>query len=526
MKQSTYSIFLAMLLCLGFSFLIECAGKDNIHAGPSESARISYQESLASRDTILENHKKLKQMFKIIRRATKDNSGVTIFDKIKNFDLSDEWDKIDSILQDFYVQMDLNNNPDTPENEWLDEIHRSIDYCETYFGKWWQNNDLRAYVVIQIGVDDLNYSHPYEEFCKRLDGQSGNTLCWHCQLTYDRRNIHIQLQGKYALGYFTEVTTFIDKSKPASKSTDQLAVSDAQDFFYYNIVAREEPPYYDALPEAKKDLKIACNTFIQPLGNNDFEVWSLYALPLKQFKADSNNNLNFHIDQKIWSDNNKPRIIAENQSRKYAVSRGTDLKDACCFFAVKNLLTKGDWKLISTPIEGGTKNKTIYSQDISLPLLAQSTELSSILLYVNDPDASVKKDQVMVNNQYFTGWPFRSYHPQDSLHALVTWQNYNPGKSVVVWFLSPKKQRQKGINYSALTEKFWTTMRQFDFPVLDFMEETDIVLSASKTDNTNIYKLSSPLDEVPKGEYSLVFLQVEPRLREPVKIVQTEIRVK
>ena len=525
MKQNPNTIYLGILFCIILTFSIGCLSNDLVKSGSAEKARLLYQNSLLPTDTILENRHKIKQVFKIMRRSTFDTSRTSIFDKIKDYDLETEWDIIDSILQEFYVQMDFNNNPDTPENEWMIEMKHRMDYCDAHFHGWWTNNDMRAYVVIQLGTDDLYCSVPFTTRCVHPDGSIDSfLLCEQCQLTYAKRNIYIQLQGKFGLEYFTEVVAYYDTgtSRGDEFSASQNIIK-AQSFFLDNVIVREEKPYYEPIPEAKKELKLATNVFIQPVNKNNYEVWSLYALPLSQFSEDSNQYINFHIDQKIWQLGHSPEIYAHNQSREYSISAHMDFKDACCFFAIYNLLPRGDWSLVSTPIEDGTPNKTIYSQEIALPPLMQSDELSNILLYFRNASEKAGSDQVLINNEYYTASPFRTYHRRDSLHALVTWPDYEAGESVVVWYLSPRKEWTYQKDYTAYSEKFWTAMRKFDFPVLEFMEESDIVLSAEKLVNSNLYRLNTSLQEIPKGEYSLNFLLVEPRLKKPAQAVQVNL---
>ena len=529
LKSNIAHSILGLLICALLALSIGCLSNDLVKSGSAERARLSYNRSKTPVSTTQEYRRKIKQVFKIIRRSTLDDFGVSLFDKIKNYDLETEWDQVDSILQKYYRQMDYNYNPDTPENEWLIEMNRRIDYCDTFFDYWWVNNDMRAYVVIQFGVDDLEYVRPYDTFCINPDGSTDSfRRCWECKLSYARLNIYIQLQGKMGLGYFTDVVVYQDAGWTGNSSPYKIdhTLEDARNFFQNRVIAREDSPYYEPLPETEKNLKLATNVFVQPVNQYNYEVWSLYALPLSQFSEDSNQNINFHIDQKVWRPGPSPEIYTQNQSRDYSISTHRDFKDACCFFAVKDLLPLGEWKLVSTPIEDGTPNKTIYSQDIALPPLMQSPELSSILFYLKNPGGDSAGDQVLIGDQYYTASPFRTYHRGDSLHALITWPDYKPGEAVAVWYLSPKKEWTYKKDFAIYSEKFWTAMRKFDFPVLEFMEESDIVLSADKLANTGLYQLNTALEEIPKGEYTLYFLLVEPRLKEPAKTAWINLKIK
>jgi len=521
MKNANNYIF-NILICFLLAVLVNCSGKYSPKTSSAYRARESYRRSCLPIDPIIENRKKLKHVFKIMQNSTQDYKGCSVYNKIKKYDIYTEWNIIYPILQPFFTIMDFNNNPDTRENEWILEMKRRIKYCDDFFGKWWENDDLRAHIVIQLGVDDLFYYPPWFDYCKKLDGSLDTALCDHCQLSYAQRGIFIQLQGKYGLGYFTEAVPYVGKDG-FTPQTDAFLV---HKYFRDNITQREDSPYYDALPESKKDLKLAENVFIVPLPEKQYEIWSLYALPLDQYTADISNNIHYKIEQTLWSNNKSPEIISQRSTKPYSIPYGDYLKKGCVFLSIKNILQEGKYKIISTPVEPGTQNKSIYRKGLRLPFSIKNPELSNILLFLRNVPTTSNANKVQIGNKYFTGSPFRSYKTIDTLHALVCWPEYDAGESIAIWYLSPKEGSKRGKEIAEFTEKYWTAMREFDFPALEFMEETDIVLSAEKSENRNIYSMSTDLSEIPSDEYVLMFLLIEPRLKNPAKVVSSSIRIK
>ncbi|MBU0964563.1 hypothetical protein KKC06_06005, partial [Patescibacteria group bacterium] len=69
-----------------------------------------------------------------MRSSAIDENGKSVYEKIRKLDIQKEWSVIDSVIGAYCIFMDINNNPDTRENEWIVDMKKRIKYCDTYFG--------------------------------------------------------------------------------------------------------------------------------------------------------------------------------------------------------------------------------------------------------------------------------------------------------------------------------------------------------------------------------------------------------
>ncbi len=517
-------------------FISACAGGKQKSGTLSERAKKAW---IAERDTTDAEHElirreKLIQVFRILRTSAQDAHGKSIYEQIKHRDMLAAWDEIDSIIQAYYQYMDTRNNPDTPENEWYQNLQKRIDWCDQFAGKWWQTDDRRAYVAIQLGVKGLNYSWEYEGPCVSSSGELKNRgKCIHCQMSYPRRGTYIQLQGNEALGYFDQVVAWIDKDDPAGHSRYSLEEIQTRQHlaiktFQQQVTNREQPPQYQPLPEADKDLDMAMQIFQRKVGDNIYEVWSTLALPLDQFDADSNGTIAFRIEQVIRSSLPPYTIKDSSATETVRIPKQQCPKGSYYFAALNTTVKPGTWQIVVTPQESGTDNKTIYSIDLEIPGHSVKGGISDIVMYYDQQTG--KQNQLEINGTDYTALPFRSFRRSDSLKALVT--NYDlPARdsSLVVWYLSPVQKRKRiGRTNVVVDSIFWSQMNEQEFPVLQFLEKSDIVIGFERTVNKPVFTVESELSNIPPGEYTLKCLVIEPRLRirQPAREVSTRIMVK
>ncbi len=528
-------IVIAILLIALFAISISCASSSKAQMKTSTNRAIHARLAEAdttSRQLEIIYRKKIVHVFRIMHTSAVDAHGKSIYDKLKKLKVTDDedWSRIDSIIKEYYSYMDSNNNPDTKENEFYQDLQQRIKYCDTYFGKWWMNNDMRANVVIQLGVDGMGYHPPYEAGCISTIGELKKTgLCLHCQISYPNRGIYIQLQGNFALNYFDEIVAWVDQGSEYLARTEEDMKQDfqaAKQEFHHTVMNREEPPAFNPLPEAKKDISLAWQIFQRQVSRDAYEVWSTVALPLEQFTPDSNGNINFQIKQIVRETAGFREITDSSQTAEISLPYSKNLDGSWYFAAVKNVLPPGKWQIVVTPTENGTKNKTIYSYEVTVPEHNVQKGISDILLYLDQPVD--KKDQVVIGEHQYTGLPFRSFKRTDTLRALVTAYKLPPqDSSLVVWYLSPVKDRKRvGKTHVEIDSVFWSQMQQSAFPVLKFLEKTDMVLGFEHSQNHSLYSVNSSLASVPPDEYIFSVIIVEPRLRTPIRVSRTRIMVR
>ncbi len=525
---------IAVIIVLLIVSISACAGSKQGARTLSERAKKAW---IAERDTTdaereLIRREKLIQVFRILRTSANDAHGKSIYGQISDKDILTEWDEIDSIIQAYIQYMDTRNNPDTPENEWYRDLQKRIKWCDQFAGKWWETNDRRAYVAIQLGVQGLFYSREYEGPCVSSSGELKQwKKCIHCQMSYPRRSTYIQLQGNEALGYFDQVVAWIDKDDPAGYarySPDEMQTRQhrAIKSFHRQVSNREQPPLYEALPEAEKDLNMAMQIFQRKVGRNTYEVWSTVAVPLDQFGADTNGSINFRIEQVVRSTLPPYSIKGSSATETIRIPQRQCPKGSYYFAALRTTVKPGTWQIAVTPQETGTDNKTIYSIDLEVPGHNVKNGISDIVMYYDRRTG--KQNQLIINETDYTALPFRSFRHTDSLKALVT--NYGlpeDDSSLVVWYLSPVQARKRvGRTSVTIDSVFWSQMSDHAFPVLKFLEKTDIVIGFERTSNKPVFTLEADLRNVPSDEYILYCLVIEPRLRHPARVTSTRIMIK
>lgn len=532
------NIFLICGIVVALLFLISCAGISGQKSMTlTERAKYSFENTRV--DSTLIERQKVVQVFKIMRSSAIDENGKSVYEKIRKLDIQKEWSVIDSVIGAYCIFMDINNNPDTRENEWIVDMKKRIKYCDTYFGEWYRNDDKRAYVVIQLGIDGIVYRPPFEAKCINDIGRIKKTgsLCNHCQISYPSLGIYIELQGNLALDYFNEVVAWVEQGNEPSVDYNSEArcneTHNAKQKFLISVTNRQEPPSYNPLPGSEKDFKAAWRLFKRQISTDQYEVWSVISLPFKQFDPDSLNNINFIVKFVIWSlDGILPEIVAEDTVCNVTTAYSFDMKGGQYLTSFKTVLSPGRWKLVITPTEG--KNKTIYSMEVEVPNGMPQNGLSDILLFVDQ----LINEPVRIGQDCYSGLPFSTFRSEHVINALVTpYGKFESDSSLVVWYLHPVEKRIRRVgrikenNYTDSLKWIHSDERNFsweeqEFPLLKFMDPDDIILGYCKTANRDVLELHASLQRIPSGEYDLTCLVVDPKLRGVARQSSKRISVK
>ncbi|OGC75790.1 MAG: hypothetical protein A2145_00555 [candidate division Zixibacteria bacterium RBG_16_40_9] len=248
---------------------------------------------------------KLLQIYNLFRII--DPKGV--FKELQKLDASSDSAKIDSLVEEYFKEMDLNTRPDTPDkNEYKEEIMKRVEYCNQYFSTllFWDSWDMRAEAVLKIGIPDQNYQ--MDTLCwtdRKTTIVDSIEKCWVYYLEWMKNNINLAYQDDDRDGV-------PDRSVPHPSNfrgyyTKTEALLKQQEIINRHVKSKTKPEVYTAEGIEKIIKDVGLNVASFKNRNNTFTAYVSVGVPTDKLKTEGD-TARFRCSVIIYDEKNNPVI--------------------------------------------------------------------------------------------------------------------------------------------------------------------------------------------------------------------------
>ncbi len=258
-------------------------------------------EGEAKRDSLL----KVYRFFEIVDK--------TLFQKLGILNVQADSAQIDSLVESFKSQKDLETRPDTPErNEWWEELWgKRAKYCDEnyhspYFGQYW---DLRAKPVLLHGIPEEEYER--DETCWTDIPSRIPLTCEIFYLHWISKGIFLALQDdnedNHPDRFIPHREYDLVKGMPDAR-TESLLRQKNNEAKYVTVAKPSFRPFEEVEKIVKASLHIS--SFPENQGNN--VTWISLGIPLEQFKSDSSASDCLQIRAVIYNSETQTAIVEDS----------------------------------------------------------------------------------------------------------------------------------------------------------------------------------------------------------------------
>ena len=445
-----------------------------------------------------------------------------LFQKLQTMNAYTNQAEIDSLIQAFKKQKDLETRPDTPDrNEWWEEMGgRRAGHCDTYyrlsFGyDFW---DLRSRPVLLNGIPDKE-TFVEQECWKDSPVSVIEGLCGVWYLRWDDRNFTFVLQDDDGDGhpdrfipcrYIPEIAESYEcagvEERDRTKNDQLLKMS--KEIAEYVTTDKADYQPFDGIEKILK-AGIHISSFPEPGYNS---IWLSAGVPLGQLKSDSSDIVCFHVSTVIY-DQSRSSSATVNDSGMVVCALSENLN---WFPAYANYnLSDGKYKLVFTIRNMDGSRLGIYASEFQLPPFEG---ISDILLSQIPPRNDVSDSLGWVKRQgniKILDNPFSIFPPGDMIYPYLEYHigHFTPnslGKYAytVSWNLYPVEAQKKkpkvttGPLYVVKSDSTWPFIKGDSGKKRGYL-----VYSVSETNSLPLGIFTDPIrlpEKIPPGEYFLV----------------------
>lgn len=343
-------------------------------------------EGEAKRDSLL----KVYRFFEIVDKS--------LFQKLRILDVQADSAQIDSLVESFKSQKDLETRPDTPErNEWWEELwEKRANYCDEnyrspYFDQYW---DLRAKPVLLYGIPDQEFVR--EETCWT---DIPSPIAENCEVFYlhwINKGIFLALQDN---NYDNHPDRFIPhleydlvKGTPDAR-TESLLRQKSNEAKYLTVAK----PSFRPFEGVEKILKATFNLTSFPEVDKSYTVWLSAGIPLDQFQPDSTGLVTFRAEEIVYYREGSPTVVYMDSGLTVYIS------PEFSWFPIYRCyrLPSGNYSLTFTLKGASPSQLGMYQIEFQLPPTEVSKGTSDILLSLTAPrnqdstiDRIVRKENI------------------------------------------------------------------------------------------------------------------------------------
>ncbi len=370
-----------------------------------------------------------------------------VFKELQKLDASSDSVEIDSLVEEYFKQMDLNTRPDTPDrNEYKEEIMKRVEYCNQHFSTllFWDSWDMRAEAVLKIGIPDQNYQ--MDTLCwtdRKKTVVDSIEKCWVYYLEWVRNNINLAYQDDDGDGV-------PDRSVPhPTNFRDYFTISEAlikqQEIIDRHIKSKTKPEVYTAegIEKIIKDVGLNVSTFKNL--NNTYTTYVSVGVPVNKIETEGD-TANFKCSVIIYDEKNNP--VIEDSAIFTIPSQLLKIKKAWIPIYSFYNLPPGN-KTITAKVEN-KKNAAIL---LTKHQISSYKSLSDVLLSETPPKGGTvitKQQGIQRNGLVVKENPYSTFTNSDTIHAYFEINNLRPDSTKnypysVECFLRPlPKGKKKG----------------------------------------------------------------------------------
>ena len=445
-----------------------------------------------------------------------------LFQKLDTLNAFTDGVKIDSLIQVFKKQKDMDTRPDTPDrNEWWEEMWgKRASYCDTYyrlsFGyDFW---DLRSRPVLLNGIPDKETF--VEQECWRDSPSSViEWLCGAWYLRWDDKNFTLVLQDDDGDGhpdrfipcrFMQEIAESYDcagiEEKDRTKSDQLLKMS--KEIAQHVTTGKVDYKPFEGIEKILK-AGIHISSFPEPGYNS---IWLSAGVPLAQFQSDSSGSTCFHVSTTIY-DQSKSSFAVVNDSGIVICVSSQNLN---WFPAYANYnLTDGKYKLVFSIRNMDGSRLGVYSSEFQLLLFLG---ISDILLSQIPPRNDVSDLLGWIRRQgniKILDNPFSIFPPGDTVYPYLEFHTGHltpddQGKYTytISWNLYPVEEQKK--KPKVTPGPLYVVKSDSTLPFIkgdNLKKKGYLVYSFSETNSLPLGIFTDPIrlpEKIPQGDYFLV----------------------
>src|SRR3989337_1467475 len=320
-------------------------------------------EGEAKKDSLL----KVYRFFEIVDKP--------LFQKLKTMNAHTDSARIDSLVQSFKKQKDLETRPDTPDkNEWWEEMWgKRVSYCDKNYRSPYLNQhwDLRAKPVLLHGIPEEEYER--EETCWTDTPSRFPTTCEVYYMHWISKGIFLALQDdnqdNHPDRFIPHREYDLVKGMPGAR-IESLFRQKKTEAKYITVAKPSFHPFEEVEKIVKASLRVSSFPEIQ--GYNT--AWISLGIPLEQFKSDSGGAGCLQIKAIIYDAEDQSVAVEDSGTRICNLPANLSWIHA---YGNYNL-PDGKYKLALT-VKRSEKHLGIYTIEFSLPPFG-SESVSDILL--------------------------------------------------------------------------------------------------------------------------------------------------
>ena len=445
-----------------------------------------------------------------------------LFQKLDTLNAITDGAGIDSLIQAFKKQKDLDTRPDTPDrNEWWEEMwERRAGYCDTYyhlsFGyDFW---DLRSRPVLLNGIPDKETF--VEQECWRDSPLSViEGLCGVWYLRWDDKNFTLVLQDDNGDGhpdrfipcrFIQDIAESYDcagiEEKDGTKSDQLLKMS--KEIAVHITTGKVDYRPFEGIEKILK-AGIHISSFPEPGYNS---IWLSAGVPLDQFQSDSSEIVCFHVSTVIY-DLSRSSSAMVNDSGIVICASSENLK---WFPAYANYnLSDGKYKLVFTIRNMEGSRLGVYTSEFQLPPFQG---ISDILLSQIPPRNDLSDSLGWIKrlgNIKILDNPFSIFPPGDTVYPYLEYHtgHFTPdgmGKYAytISWNLYPVEEQKK--KPKVTTGPLYVVKSDSTLPFIkadNLKKKGYLVYSSSEANSLPLGIFTDPIllpEKIPQGDYFLV----------------------
>ncbi len=446
-----------------------------------------------------------------------------LFQKLDTLNAFTEGAKIDSLIQAFKKQKDLETRPDTPDrNEWWEEMWgKRAGHCDIYyrlsFGyDFW---DLRTRPVLINGIPDKETF--VEQECWKDSPSHGapeiNCGVWY--LHWDDKNLTLVLQDDDGDGhpdrfipcrFIQEIAESYDcagvEEKDRTKGDQLMKLS--KEIAEHVTTGKVDYRPFEGIEKILK-AGIHISSFPEEGYNT---IWLSAGVPLGQFESDTSGIVCFQVSNVIYDQSGSSSALVNDSGIVICVSS----KNIKWFplYASYNL-TNGKYKLIFTVRNMDGSRVGVYSSEFQLPPFQG---ISDILLSQIPPRNDISDSLMWIHRQgniKIMDNPFSIFPPGDTVYPYLEFQTTrftpdNTGKYAytISWNLYPVEEQNKkpkvtiGPVYVVKSDSAWPFIKGYSGKKKGYL-----VFSSSEANSLPLGIFTDPIrlpEKIPPGEYFLV----------------------
>jgi hypothetical protein len=446
-----------------------------------------------------------------------------LFQKLDTLNAFTDGAKIDSLLQAFKKQKDLDTRPDTPDrNEWWEEMwERRAGHCDTYcrmsFGyDFW---DLRSRPVLLNGIPDKETFVEQECWRDKPDRGEPEINCGVWYIHWDNKNFTLVLQDDDGDGhpdryipcrYMQDIAESYEcagvgeRDRPKS---DQL-LKMSKEIAPHITTGKADYRPFDGIEKILK-AGIHISSFPEPGYNS---IWLSAGVPLDQLKSDSSQVVCFHVSTVIYDQSRSSSALVNDSGVVICASS----ENLSWFPAYANYnLPDGKYKLIFNIRNMEGSRLGVYSSEFQLPtFLGISDILLSQIPSRNDVSDSLGWIKRQGNIKILDN-PFSIFPPGDTIYPYLEYHTGHFTKDgtgkhayTVSWNLYPVEEQKK--KPKVTTGPLYVVKSDSTLPFIqgdNLKKKGYLIYSSSEANSLPLGIFTDPIllpEKIPQGDYFLV----------------------